>query len=146
VRIRVGVISGSSASWGGLGFAVSATTVRKLLKDAGFEPAGERTGLSWRDFLRAQAHSTLGVDFFTVETVCLQRLYVLFFVELGSRRVHLAGCTVNPSGTWITQQARQLSCWTSIGVSGRVAMQEAVGSSPIIRFFRKLNVPAEDRS
>jgi putative transposase len=94
---------------GGLGFAVSATTVRKLLKDAGLEPAGERTGLSWRDFLRAQAHSTLAVDFFTVETVCLQRLFVLFFVELGGRRVHLAGCTVNPSGTWITQQARQLS-------------------------------------
>jgi len=94
---------------GGLGFAVSATTVRKLLKDAGFEPAGERSGLSWRDFLRAQAHSMLAVDFFTVETVCLQRLYVLFFVELGSRRVHLAGCTVNPSGTWITQQARQLT-------------------------------------
>jgi putative transposase len=94
---------------GGLGFAVSATTVRKLLKDAGFEPAGERSGLSWRDFLRAQAHSMLAVGFFTVETVCLQRLYVLFFVELGSRRVHLAGCTVNPSGTWITQQARQLT-------------------------------------
>jgi putative transposase len=51
----------------------------------------------------------LAVDFFTVETVCLQRLYVLFFVELGSRRVHLAGCTVNPSGTWITQQARELT-------------------------------------
>ncbi len=93
----------------GLGFAVSATTVRKLLKDACFEPAGERSGLSWRDFLRAQAHSMLAVDFFTVETVCLQRLYVLFFVELGSRRVHLAGCTVNPSGTWVTQQARQLT-------------------------------------
>jgi putative transposase len=55
---------------GGLGFAVSATTVRKLLKDAGFEPAGERSGLSWRDFLRAQAHSMLTVDFFTVESVC----------------------------------------------------------------------------
>ncbi len=93
----------------GLGFAVSATTVRKLLKDAGLGPAGERSGLSWRDFLRAQAHSMLAVDFFTVETVCLQRLYVLFFIELGSRRVHLAGCTANPSGAWVTQQARQLA-------------------------------------
>jgi putative transposase len=51
----------------------------------------------------------LALDFFTVETVSLQRLYVLFFIELGSRRVHLAGCTRNPSGAWVTQQARQLA-------------------------------------
>ena len=53
----------------------------------------------------------LAVDFFTVETVWLQRLYVLFFIELGTRRVHFAGCTPNPSGPWVTQQARQLT-WT----------------------------------
>src|SRR6058998_2446507 len=51
----------------------------------------------------------IAVDFLTVETISLQRLYVLFFIELGSRRVHLAGCTANPSGTWVTQQARQLA-------------------------------------
>jgi putative transposase len=93
----------------GLGLTVSATTVRKLLRQAGLGPAGERSGLSWREFLRAQANSMLAVDFFTVETVSLQRLYVLFFIELGSRRVHLAGCTANPSGAWVTQQARQLA-------------------------------------
>jgi putative transposase len=53
----------------------------------------------------------IAVDFFTVETVSLQRLYVLFFIELGSRRVHLAGCTANPIGAWVTQQARQFA-WT----------------------------------
>jgi putative transposase len=53
----------------------------------------------------------IAVDFFTVETVGLQRLYVLFFIEFGSRRVHFAGCTQNPSGAWVTQQARQLA-WT----------------------------------
>ncbi len=95
----------------GLGVAVSATTVRKLLRAAGLGPAGERAGLSWREFLRAQAHSMIAVDFFTVETVWLQRLYVLFFIELGSRRVHLAGCTTNPGGSWVAQQARQL-VWT----------------------------------
>jgi putative transposase len=47
-------------------------------------------------------------DFFTVETVTLCRLYVLFFLEVGSRRVHLAGCTSNPTGSWVTQQARNL--------------------------------------
>jgi putative transposase len=81
----------------GLGLAVSATTVRKLLRQAGLGPAGERAGLSWREFLRAQAQSMLAVDFFTVETIALQRLCVLFFNELGSRRVHLAGCTANPT-------------------------------------------------
>ena len=92
----------------GLGIAVSATTVREFLKKAGLGPAGERAGLSWREFLRAQAQSMLAVDFFTVETIWLQRLYVLFFIELDSRRVHLAGCTANPSGAWVAQQARQL--------------------------------------
>jgi hypothetical protein len=53
----------------------------------------------------------LAVDFFTVETIWSQRLYVLFFIELGSRRVHVAGCTPTPSALWVTQQARQLT-WT----------------------------------
>ncbi len=95
----------------GLGIIVSATTVRKILRQAGLGPAGERAGLSWRAFLRAQAASMLAVDFFTVETISLQRLYVLFFIELGSRRVHVAGCTANPTGAWVTQQARQFA-WT----------------------------------
>jgi putative transposase len=67
--------------------------------------------LSWREFLRAQAQSLLAVDFFTVETVRLQRPYVLFFIDLGSGRMHLAGCTTDPSGGWVTQQARKLA-WT----------------------------------
>jgi putative transposase len=93
----------------GLGLRVSATTVRKILREAGVGPVGERAGLSWRAFLRAQAQSMLAVDFFTVETISLQRLYVLFFIEVGSRRVHLAGCTANPTGAWVTQQARQFT-------------------------------------
>jgi transposase InsO family protein len=61
--------------------------------------------------LRVQAQSAIAVDFFTVETVWLRRLYVLFFIEHGSRRVHLGGCTANPTGAWVTQQACQLA-WT----------------------------------
>jgi putative transposase len=95
----------------GLGITVSATTVAKILRQAGLGPAGERGGLSWRAFLRAQAASMLAVNFFTVETTSLQRLYVLFFIELGSRRVHVAGCTANPTGAWATQRARQFA-WT----------------------------------
>jgi putative transposase len=87
-----------------LGLKVSATTVRKILREVGIGPAGERSGLSWRVFLRQQAKSMLAVDFFTVETISLQRLYVLFFIELSSRRVHLAGCTANPTGAWVIQR------------------------------------------
>jgi putative transposase len=93
----------------GLGIGVSATTVRKLLRNAGLGPAGKRAGLSWREFLQSQAQSMLACDFFTVDTVGMRRLYVLFFIELGSRRVRLAGCTANPSGVWVAQQARKLA-------------------------------------
>jgi hypothetical protein len=65
--------------------------------------------MTWREFIRTHRRSLLAVDFFTVETIWLQRLYVLFFIELGSRRVHLAGCSSNPSSQWVTQQARQLT-------------------------------------
>ncbi len=95
----------------GLGIAVSSTTVRAWLRAAGFGPVGKRREMTWREFVRAHRQSLLAVDFFTVETIWLQRLYVLFFIELGSRRVHAAGCTPNPSAAWVIQQARQLS-WT----------------------------------
>src|SRR6266851_393499 len=91
-----------------LGFRLSPSTVKRLLASAGLEPAPRRGGPSWRAFLRQQAASMLACDFFTVETVALRRLYVLFFLEVGSRRVHLAGCTPNPTGSWVTQQARNL--------------------------------------
>src|SRR3954469_17064871 len=94
----------------GVGVVVSATTVKKILRVEGLGPT-VRLGPSWREFLRTQANSIIAVDFFTVETVWLQRLYVLFFIELGTRRVHFAGCTPNPNGPWVTQQARQLT-WT----------------------------------
>jgi putative transposase len=93
----------------GLGLQVSATIVRKILSEAGIGPAGTRHGLSWRAFLRQQSQSMLAVDFFTVETVSLRGLDVLFFIEIGTRRVHLAGCTANPTGAWVTQQARDFS-------------------------------------
>jgi putative transposase len=71
--------------------------------------APRRSGPTWSEFLRAQAHGILACDFFTVETVFLKTLYVLFFIELGSRRVHLAGVTAHPDSAWVTQQARNLA-------------------------------------
>src|SRR6266516_3352911 len=92
-----------------LGFRLSPSTIRRLLASAGLEPAPRRGGTSWSVFLRRQAATMLACDFFTVETLSLRRFYVLFFIELESRRVHLAGCTTNPTGAWVTQQARNLS-------------------------------------
>ena len=93
----------------GIGFTASTTTVRTWLRQAGLGPVGSRRGTTWREFIRTHRHSMCAVDFFSVETIWLQRLYVLFFIELGSRRVHLAGCTANPTAPWVTQQARQLT-------------------------------------
>ena len=87
---------------------VSPTTVRRLLARAGLGPAPRRSGPSWREFLRAQAVSIVACDFFTVESVLLRRYYVLFFIAHASRRVWLAGCSTNPTGAWVTQQARNL--------------------------------------
>jgi putative transposase len=84
-------------------------SIRRILLRNGLGPAPRRSGPSWRQFLRQQAASILACDFFTVETLSLRRFYVLFFIELASRRVHLAGCTTNPTGAWVTQQARNLS-------------------------------------
>jgi hypothetical protein len=92
-----------------LGHHVSATTVRSLLRQHGIPPAPQRAGLSWRAVLRAHAAGVLACDFFTVETLRLQSLFVLFFIEFQTRQVVLAGCTEDPSAAWVTQQARHLA-------------------------------------
>jgi putative transposase len=92
-----------------LGIRVGATTIRSILRGSGFGPAPRRGGPSWGEFLRAQAQGMMACDFFTVETAWLRTLYVLFFIEHGSRRVRLAGVTANPDGVWMRQQARNLT-------------------------------------
>jgi hypothetical protein len=91
-----------------LGVQVSATSVRGILRRHRLGPAPRRGGPTWTQFLRAQAAGALACDFFTVETIGLTRLYVLFVIELEHRRVHLAGITAHPTGAWVTQAARNL--------------------------------------
>jgi putative transposase len=92
-----------------LGIKIAASTVWAILKNAGIDPAPGRSSESWTTFLRAQAAGIVACDFFTVDTVLLRRLYVLFFIELDRRRVHLAGITTNPTGHWTTQAARNFT-------------------------------------
>jgi putative transposase len=90
------------------GVRVSASSIRRVLRAHGLDPAPRRAQTSWRSFLRQQAAGIIACDFFTVDTIFLQRVYVLFFIELGSRQVHLAGVTDHPTGLWVAQQARNL--------------------------------------
>lgn len=92
-----------------LGVAVAPSTVGEILHAAGIDPVPRRSGPTWRQFLHAQAAGILAVDFLHVDTVLLKRIYVLVFIERGTRRLHVAGVTACPTGAWAVQQARNLA-------------------------------------
>jgi putative transposase len=93
--VRMGVVLAPSSIWA-------------VLHRHGVDPSPMRRGPTWTEFLSAQASSMLACDFFSVDTVLLKRLYVLFFIELDTRRVHVTGVTAHPTGAWVAQQARNL--------------------------------------
>ena len=91
-----------------MGVRLAPSSVWAILRRHGIEPTHRRLGPTWAGFIRAQAKTMLACDFFTVDTVLLRRFYVLFFIEIDSRRVHLSGITATPVGAWVVQQARNL--------------------------------------
>jgi transposase InsO family protein len=98
-------IAGELAS---MGRQVGASTVWTILKRAGIDPSPRRSGPTWTEFLRSQAHGILACDFFHCDTVLLTRLYCFAVVEHANRRVHILGITAHPTADWATQQARNL--------------------------------------
>ncbi|MBO3753182.1 integrase core domain-containing protein [Streptosporangiaceae bacterium NEAU-GS5] len=91
-----------------LRYRPSPTTIRTILTRAGLGPAPRRAGPTWKQFLTAQAKGIIATDFFHIDPVFGPRLYALDFIEHLTRRVHLAGVTIHPTGQWATQQARNL--------------------------------------
>ena len=104
----------------GLGHTIAASTIWRILKNAGIEPTPTRSEVTWSEFLRPQAG--LACDFATVDTVLLRRFHLLFFIEVGSRSVYFGRVTEHPAGAWTTPAARNLFLHHADGLAGTHAL------------------------
>jgi hypothetical protein len=91
-----------------LGIKVTPSTVWEIFKDAGVDPAPERSATSWADFLRSQAEVALACDFLETVTLTGVRMYVLAVIEHHTRRIRVLGATGHPTAAWVIQAARNL--------------------------------------
>ncbi|WP_246016792.1 integrase core domain-containing protein [Micromonospora pisi] len=117
IRRLVLRLASENATWGYrrthgellvLGVKVAASTIWKILKDAGVDPAPQRTSSTWAAFLRSQAQAVIAADFIETTTLTGARLYVLAVIEHATRRIRILGATTHPTAAWVTQTARNL--------------------------------------
>ncbi|MBC8195357.1 MAG: transposase [Acidimicrobiia bacterium] len=116
----------------GLGHHIASSTVWKILKTTGIDPAPHRSDVTWSQFLHSQA--AVACDFFTVDTALLRRCYVLFFIHIPTRQVFYAGTTANPTGAWTTQAARNLLLRHTNHLAGSRALVRDRGSQFVNAF------------
>ncbi len=114
-----------------LGVKVAASTVWKILKDAGVDPATDRSSSTWTDFLRSQADALLACDFFETVTLSGTRMYVLAVIEHSSRRLRILGATAHPAASWVTQAAKNLVMdLKDVGCRARFMIRDRDGKFP----------------
>jgi putative transposase len=142
VRMLVLRLARENSSWGYrrihgellvLGVKVAPSTVWEILREAGIDPAPQRTSENWRTFLRSQAEAILAADFFEVVTLTGTRLYVLALIEHVSRRVRILGATAHPSAAWVTQAVRNLAMdLDDAGRTARYVIRDRDGKFPAL--------------
>jgi transposase InsO family protein len=140
IRVLVLRLARENSSWGYrrihgellvLGVKVAASTVWEILKDAGVDPAPERTFDSWAAFLRSQAEAILAADFFEAVTLTGARLYALVVIEHATRRIRILGTTAHPTTAWVTQAARNLAMdLQDAGCRARFLIRDRDGKYP----------------
>ncbi|MDT7651080.1 MAG: putative transposase [Pseudonocardiales bacterium] len=115
----------------GLGYQIGASTIWKILTAAGIDPSPQRSGPTWPQFLRSQAHAILACNLFRIDTITLTRLYAFFVVEHATRHVHILGVTAHPTAAWLIQLARNLTMdLDDAGTTVRFLIATATPSSP----------------
>jgi transposase InsO family protein len=116
-----------------LGVKVAASTVWEILREAGIDPAPQRTSDNWATFLRSQAEAILAADFFEVVTLTGARLYVLAVIEHASRHVRVLGATAHPSAAWVAQAVRNLAMdLDDAGRTARYFVRDRDGKFPAL--------------